>query len=360
VVCRYDPTAHESIVDVHSTSVEHTEADPMPAYTLNEYRALPMGMFHVAEKTVCGPQHMCDANGCCVKEEPQPEQPEEHKEPETPEEHKEPEAPEEPHHEPETPEHKEPEVPEEHKEPEVPEEHKEPETPEEHKEPEVPEEHKEPETPEEHKEPETPEEHKEPEAPEEPHHEPETPEIKDPEVPEEHKEPETPEEHKEPEQPEEHKEPEEPQEPHKEPEVQEPEQPEQPKEPEVPEKEYACKEPGVFVDDEDESSFFYCYLKSAHIKCAPGTVFSKAVGACQIKDPHYEEHISCAHEGYYRNPYDCNRFYRCYYNDPNERAAGHLRIAFYSCTTSMVFDNFAQTCVLPSATQTCENMQLTV
>jgi hypothetical protein len=336
VVCRYDPSAHESIVDAHSTSVEHTAAEPEPAYTLNEYRALPMGLFHVAEKTVCGPQHMCDVNGCCVKEEPQPEQPEEHKEPETPVEHKEPEAPEEPHHEPEQPaEHQEPETPVEHKEPEVPEEHidcskensmcsEEPE----------------------HKEPEVPEEHKEPEAPEEPHHEPETPE--------EHKEPETPVEH-----PEEHKEPEEPKEPHEEPE--EPHhEPEQPKEPEVPEKEYACKEPGVFADDEDETSFFYCYLKSAHIKCAEGTVFSKATNQCAPLDPHYAEHITCAHEGYFRNPYDCNRFYRCYYNDATERANGHLRVAFYQCSPSMVFDNTAQTCVMPAHTQACDNILLNV
>jgi hypothetical protein len=277
---------------------------------------------------------MCDASGCCVKEEPLPEehkeQPEEpHHEPEhveTPEHVEEPHAPEEPHHEHETPEH-EPETPE----------HIEPETPEEV--------HKEPETP-----AETPDEHaQEPHSPEEPHHEHETPEHKEPETPEEHIPETSEEEHKEPE----HIEPQEPEEPHKEPEVLEPEQP---KEPEIPEKEYACKEAGVFADDEDESSFFYCYLKSAHIKCAAGTVFIN--GVCNVKDPHYEEHISCAHEGYFRNPYDCSRFYRCYYNDAVERANAHLRIAFYSCSNSMVFDNTAQTCVLPAHTQSCENMQL--
>jgi len=181
----------------------------------------------------------------------------------------------------------------------------------------------------------------EPHVPEPEPHDPHVPET-DPHVPEEPKEPEVP---HEPHTPEEHK-----------------EVPEQPKEPEVvPEKVYSCSEAGVFADPEDESSFFRCYLKSAHIKCAEGLLFDKESHQCYKPIPpetDFNKLVSCSKEGFFRNPYDCKRFYRCYFNDEVERTEGFLRIGFFQCRDDMVFDETAHTCVLAATTDICQNKQV--
>jgi len=126
----------------------------------------------------------------------------------------------------------------------------------------------------------------------------------------------------------------------------------------VPEKEYACKEPGVFADDEDETAFFRCFLRSAHVKCEQGFVFNKKSAECEKVLPvetDYEKLITCSQEGYFRNPYDCQRFYRCYFNDESERTAGHLRVGFFKCNNEMVFDSVSHTCVPPERADACNN-----
>jgi len=199
--------------------------------------------------------------------------------------------------------------------------------------------------------PHVPEEPKEPVEPHEPH------------VPEEPKEPVEPHEPVDPHQPEEPKEPVEPHEPV---DPHEPHTPEDPivvePEPEpVQEKEYACSEAGVFADSEDETAFFRCYLKSAHVKCAEGLLFDKEQNQCLKplpEEPDFEKMVSCSAEGFFRNPYDCKRFYRCYYNTETERQEGNLRIGFFQCRDDMVFDNTAHTCVLASTTAKCENLMV--
>jgi len=189
--------------------------------------------------------------------------------------------------------------------------------------------------------------------PEEPHEPVEPHEPHEPVNPEEPHEPVEPHEPHVPEEP--HEPVVEPHEPHV---PEEPKTPEEPKIPETPEKEYSCSEAGVFSDSEDESSFFRCYLKSAHIKCAEGMVFSKETHECLKPIPpevDFEKLVSCSHEGFFRNPYDCKRFYRCYHNDEVERAEGNLRIGFFQCRDDMVFDEASQACVLASITDECHN-----
>jgi len=107
--------------------------------------------------------------------------------------------------------------------------------------------------------------------------------------------------------------------------------------------------------------FFRCYLKSAHIKCAEGMVFNKETHECHTPvpaEPDFEKLVSCSHEGFFRNPFDCKRFYRCYHNDELEKTAGVLRIGFFQCRDDMVFEEASQTCVLATATQECKNIQV--
>jgi hypothetical protein len=248
VVCRYDPL-HESIKDSEEHSRFRRETEMETPYTFAEYKNLPYIEAKLAAHAVCGPDHQCDADGCCAKVVEDPKDPD-------------------PGHE------------EGH-------------------------------------------EHEEPKEPEDPHHEDNHEEPKDPDPEHENKDPEPPKE-------------------------------------EV-EKQYNCVQPGEFVDEEDATSFFRCYLKSAHIKCADGMVFDHEKKVCHTPVPpevDFEQLITCKNEGYYRNPYDCKRFFRCYFSDESERTANHLRVAFYQCPLDHVFDNVATTCMQAENTAKCENREI--
>ncbi len=56
-----------------------------------------------------------------------------------------------------------------------------------------------------------------------------------------------------------------------------------------------------------------------------------------------------------RNPYDCKRFYYCYFENEVERKEGNLRITFSKCNDDMIFDETYEMCVLASTTAKCHN-----
>ncbi len=65
--------------------------------------------------------------------------------------------------------------------------------------------------------------------------------------------------------------------------------------------------------------------------------------------------VSCSDEGHFRNPYDCECFYHCYFNNEVERKEGNLSIGFYDCYGDLVFDETSQMSVLASTTAKCHN-----
>ncbi len=61
-----------------------------------------------------------------------------------------------------------------------------------------------------------------------------------------------------------------------------------------------------------------------------------------------------------RNPYDCKRFYRCYFNDEIDRKEGNLRIALQKCSNDMVFDETYHMCLLASTAAKCDNKAIPI
>ncbi len=65
--------------------------------------------------------------------------------------------------------------------------------------------------------------------------------------------------------------------------------------------------------------------------------------------------VSCSDEGHFRNPYDCECFYHCYFNNEVEREEGNSSIASFKCYDHMVFDETYDMCVLASTAAKCDN-----
>jgi hypothetical protein len=58
-----------------------------------------------------------------------------------------------------------------------------------------------------------------------------------------------------------------------------------------------------------------------------------------------------------RNPYECHRFYRCYYNHHSETT---LNLALFVCGQGKVFDEVSKNCVPEERTSVCDNRALPV
>ena len=70
----------------------------------------------------------------------------------------------------------------------------------------------------------------------------------------------------------------------------------------------------------------------------------------------YEMNIQCETIGQFRNPYDCHKYYRCYYKDKSDM---FLDIEFYKCKDElMVFDEVTDHCVDHTKTSRCLNKQI--
>jgi len=111
------------------------------------------------------------------------------------------------------------------------------------------------------------------------------------------------------------------------------------------------------------------------MKCSEGMVFDETHSTCVVKDaecvnknfphepediieisePDYDRILKCTHEGYFRNPYECHRFYRCFYNHYSEE---HLRLATYICGHGKVFDEVSKNCIPAESAAECHNKQL--
>jgi len=147
-----------------------------------------------------------------------------------------------------------------------------------------------------------------------------------------------------------------------------------------------CQTEGYFRNPYDCNKFFRCYyndetermqgeLRMANFRCASGLVFDNSHRVCvksedtavctnialtqEPVEPVVTFDLVCSHEGYYRNPYDCNRFYRCYFNDQSERSVNMIRLANFKCQDGMVFDTIHHVCVLPHNAEVCNNKQIT-
>ncbi|XP_017486795.1 PREDICTED: histidine-rich glycoprotein-like [Rhagoletis zephyria] len=115
-----------------------------------------------------------------------------------------------------------------------------------------------------------------------------------------------------------------------------------------------CKETGIFPNPHDPEgrTFIRCELEPVELRCDDGFIFDAEKLMC-VEEPKPEpvpvdmdkvdwmKVLKCPsfEDKYYRNPYDCHRFYRCYQE-------GHFqRIGLGQCVPSMIFDDVLETCL---------------
>ena len=115
-----------------------------------------------------------------------------------------------------------------------------------------------------------------------------------------------------------------------------------------------CKETGIFPNPHDPEgrTFIRCELEPVELRCDDGFIFDAEKLMC-VEEPKPEpvpvdmdkvdwmKVLKCPNfeDKYYRNPYDCHRFYRCYQE-------GHFqRIGLGQCVPSMIFDDVLETCL---------------
>ncbi|XP_054154810.1 uncharacterized protein LOC128953350 [Oppia nitens] len=66
----------------------------------------------------------------------------------------------------------------------------------------------------------------------------------------------------------------------------------------------------------------------------------------------WTQQLDCPEEGYFRNPNDCHKFYRCHTG-----AKGKLQRTLYNCNpTDAIFDEQLRVCVTPEETDSCEDI----
>jgi len=115
-----------------------------------------------------------------------------------------------------------------------------------------------------------------------------------------------------------------------------------------------CSEQGVFANphDPEHRTFIRCELEPIELQCDEGFLFNEEVLMCVEKPQppapvdlnavNWREILTCDPEvvdKYFRNPYDCSKFYRCY------TQGEFKRMDPMTCLPTMIFDEVLETCL---------------
>jgi len=115
-----------------------------------------------------------------------------------------------------------------------------------------------------------------------------------------------------------------------------------------------CSEQGVFANphDPEHRTFIRCELEPIELQCDEGFIFNEESLMCVEKPQppapvnldlvNWREVLTCDPEvvdKYFRNPYDCSKFYRCY------TQGEFKRMDPMTCLPSMIFDEVLETCL---------------
>lgn len=106
-----------------------------------------------------------------------------------------------------------------------------------------------------------------------------------------------------------------------------------------------CTKVGFNVNPYDPSrkTFVNCAFEKKEFHCESGYEFNPKEQKCVEKVIDWFKNIHCpdnSTDEYYRNPYNCSYFYRCY------RQGNHVRLGPMKCLSTMYFDDALQTCIL--------------
>ncbi|KAG8225744.1 hypothetical protein J437_LFUL012000 [Ladona fulva] len=127
---------------------------------------------------------------------------------------------------------------------------------------------------------------------------------------------------------------------------------------------FSCKEEGLFEDPLDCHKFYKCYLSGdsfvmQHISCRPGTYFDPSTSHCVLGEckmttqmvstttitpkttgvPTVPPPFTCKAEGFFPDPEDCTKFYKCYLSG-DTFVQQHL-----SCRPGSYYDPASSHCV---------------
>jgi hypothetical protein len=119
---------------------------------------------------------------------------------------------------------------------------------------------------------------------------------------------------------------------------------------------FSCTTFGNFSDKRSKHSYFSCDYEYVIHECREGDVFDETSEKCITElEPDWKQYISCEKEGFFRNPYKCHKFYRCFTlgNGPT------LRLEFFNCSVNDVWDNLTQTCIPKLIYGECHDLPLT-
>ncbi len=129
-----------------------------------------------------------------------------------------------------------------------------------------------------------------------------------------------------------------------------------------------CQKVGNFKypNDKTKRKYVSCQLKAIPMNCPSEQIFDENMSHCvdirqtttstttqtptteslttTVTEPNWSKLIPCREEGYFQNPYNCSKFYRCYKNEETETT---LRFANFSCLSHLLFDETEKepTCV---------------
>ena len=126
-----------------------------------------------------------------------------------------------------------------------------------------------------------------------------------------------------------------------------------------------CSAVGLYKLPNDPSNrkYYSCVLKAELMVCPFGQIFDETLALCvniesttittttetlptvvrtsTTPSIDWNKYFHCTKEGFFKNPYDCTRFYRCYKNEGDNR---HIWLSTFKCPPNQLYDEKLETC----------------
>ncbi|GFT69537.1 uncharacterized protein NPIL_500371 [Nephila pilipes] len=127
--------------------------------------------------------------------------------------------------------------------------------------------------------------------------------------------------------------------------------------------EFECQDEGFFKHPTDCKKYYECKrdeetgeLIKIDCECSEGMVFDEDGWYCNAEElapPCNDSSFKCEEEGFFRDPEDCSRYYRC------NRTGSSFRRERFQCQEGTVFDEEGRYCNAPELSQPCDNSTTT-